>query len=75
MEEQYAALISRAKERNTSTLRKLAGNALESFGKQSFDFAVKWAVDKIFNKKDPDEALRKEVERRRLEDLSLIELN
>ena len=68
MEEQYANLAARAKERNTSTLRKLAGSALESFGKQSFDFAVKWAVDKVFSKKDPDEALRKEVERLRLED-------
>lgn len=68
MEEQYANLVARAKERDTSTLRKLAGNALESFGKQSFDFVVKWAVDKIFSKKDPDEALRKEVERLRLED-------
>lgn len=68
MEEQYANLAARAKERNTSTLRKLVGNALESFGKQSFDFAVKWAVDKVFSKKDPDDALRKEVEHLRLED-------
>lgn len=68
MEEQYANLAARAKERNTSTLRKLAGNALESFGKQSFDIAVKWAVDKIFSKKDPNEALKKEVDRLNLED-------
>lgn len=68
MEEQYANLAARVKERNTSTLRKLVANALSSFGKQSFDVAVKWAVDKVFSKTDPDSALRKEVEHLRLKD-------
>lgn len=68
MEEQYSNLAARAKERNTSTLRKLASNALESLGRKSFEYAVQYAVDKIFSKDDPDAELKKEVDRLRLED-------
>lgn len=68
MEEQYENLLARQKQRNTSTLKKLAISSLESLSKKGFD----WAVDKVFNKvlgeKDPDAALKKEVERLRLED-------
>ena len=46
MEEQYSNLAARAKERNTSTLRKLASNALESIGRKSFEYAVQYATDK-----------------------------
>lgn len=68
MEEQYANLAARAKDRNTSALKKMASNALESLGRKGFDYAVQYAADKIFSKKDPDAELRKEVERLRLED-------
>lgn len=68
MEEQYSNLLARQKDRDTSKFRKMIGSAFESLAKKGFDYAVDWAFKKIFDKDDPDDALRKEVERLRNED-------
>lgn len=68
MEEQYDNLVARQKSRNTGTVRKLLGEAAENLGRKAFGLAVDKIIDKINGKKDPDEVLRKEVERLRLQD-------
>lgn len=52
MEEQYANLEARQKERSTGTAKKLLGNAVRNLAEQSLNRVVSKMVSKAFDKKD-----------------------
>lgn len=52
MEEQYSNLVARQKQRNTSVVKSLLGNAAKQFAEQSLSRLVSKVVSKAFDKKD-----------------------
>lgn len=52
MEEQYSNLVSRQKQRNTSVVKSLLGNAAKQLAEQSLSKLVSKAVSKMFDSKD-----------------------
>lgn len=52
MEEQYANLEARQKERSTGTVKKLLGNAARNLAEQALSRVVSKMVSKAFDKKD-----------------------
>lgn len=52
MEEQYDNLVARQKQRNTSTAKKLLGEAAENLGRKALGLAVDKFIDKLGKKKD-----------------------
>lgn len=52
MEEQYANLVARQKERNTGPVKKAIGKALDSIGQKLLGVAIDETVNKISNKGD-----------------------
>lgn len=66
MEEQYDNLVARQKQRNTSIAKKLLGEAAESLGRKALGLVVDEFIERL--KKEPDAALKKQVDHLRLED-------
>lgn len=52
MEEQYSNLVARQKQRNTSVVKSLLGNATKQLAEQSLSKLVSIIVSKAFDKKD-----------------------
>lgn len=52
MEEQYSNLVARQKQRNTSVVKSLLGNAAKQLAEQSLSRLVSKVVSKAFDKKD-----------------------
>lgn len=52
MEEQYSNLVSRQKQRDTSVVKSLLGNAAKQLAEQSLSKLVSKAVSKMFDSKD-----------------------